>query len=80
MAAPRYAIAFLGLNRHELFSDELQLELAEIFNDSTLGKCPVPRAQLALALILQIREDDEVIEVLVMAPFRKNRLRAIGTL
>lgn len=60
---------FLRRNRHELFNDKLQSELATIFKDSTVGQCPVPPAQLALALILQAYtgiSDDEVIEVLVM--------------
>lgn len=36
-----------------------------MFKDSTVGKCPVPPAQLALAIILQAYtgvSDDEVIE------------------
>jgi hypothetical protein len=60
---------FLRHNRHELFNDEFQAELAKIFKDSTVGQCPVPPAQLALALILQAYtgiSDDEVIEVLAM--------------
>ena len=60
---------FLRYNRHHLFNDEFQLELATIFKDSTVGHCPVPPAQLALALILQAYtgvSDDEVIEALVM--------------
>lgn len=60
---------FLRHNRHHLFNEELQLELATIFKDSTVGQCPIPPAQLALALILQAYtgiSDDEVIEVLVM--------------
>lgn len=43
---------FLRRNRHELFNDELQSELATSFKDSTVGQCPVPPAQLALALKL----------------------------
>lgn len=60
---------FLRRQRHELFNDELQTELAKIFKDSTVGQCPVPPAQLALAIILQAYtqvSDLEVIEVLVM--------------
>lgn len=60
---------FLRNNRHHLFNDEFQSELATIFKDSTVGHCPVVPAQLALALILQAYtgvSDDEVIEVLVM--------------
>ena len=41
---------FLRRQRHELFNDELQTQLAKIFKDSTVGQCPVPPAQLALAL------------------------------
>jgi hypothetical protein len=60
---------FLRNNRHNLFNEELQLELATIFKNSTVGQCPIPPAQLGLALILQAYtgiSDDEVIEVLVM--------------
>ena len=60
---------FLRHNRHELFNDEFQSELATIFKDSTVGQCPVSPAQLALALILQAYSgisDDEVIEELLM--------------
>jgi hypothetical protein len=60
---------FLRHNRHELFSDEFQAELATIFKSSTVGHCPVPPAQLALALILQAYSgisDDEAIELLLM--------------
>jgi hypothetical protein len=60
---------FLRHNRHELFNDEFQAELAKIFKDSTVGQSPVPPGQLALALILQAYtsiSDDEVIEVLLM--------------
>lgn len=60
---------FLRHQRHNLFNDQLQSELAKIYKDSTVGQCPVPPARLALALILQAYtgiSDDEVIEVLVM--------------
>ena len=53
--------------RHELFDEQFQKELATIFKDSTVGLCPVPPAQLALAIILQAYtgvSDDEVIEAL----------------
>ncbi len=45
------------------------MELATLFKDSTVGKCPVAPAQLALAIILQAYtgvSDDEVIEALEM--------------
>lgn len=60
---------FLRENRHELFNDEFQEELATLFKDSTVGKSPIPPSQLALAIILQAYtgvSDDEVIEALVM--------------
>jgi hypothetical protein len=60
---------FLRLNRLEIFNDEFQAELATIFKDSTVGYCPIPPAQLALATILQADlgiSDDELIEELVM--------------
>ncbi len=55
--------------RHELFDEEFQTELGTIFKDSTVGKCPIPPAKLALATILQAYmgiSDDEVIEELEM--------------
>jgi hypothetical protein len=60
---------FLRLNRSSIFNDEFQDELATIFKDSSVGNCPVPPAQLALATILQAYmgiSDDEVIEEIVM--------------
>jgi len=67
----RKAKLFLLLreSRHELFSEQFQKELATIYKDSTVGFCPVPPAQLALAIILQAYtgvSDDEVIEALIM--------------
>lgn len=44
---------FLRQIRHELFDLEFQQELAKVFKDSTVGLCPVPPAQIALAIILQ---------------------------
>ena len=55
--------------RHELFSEEFQAELAELYADSPKGQPPVAPAQLALALIVQAytgASDDEVIEATVM--------------
>jgi Transposase domain (DUF772) len=60
---------FLRQIRHELFEPEFQLELAKIFKDSSVGFCPVPPAQIALAIILQAYtgvSDDEAIEAMVM--------------
>ncbi len=60
---------FIRHNRHHLFNQEFQDELASLFKDSTVGHCPVPPAQLALALILQAYtgvSDDEVLEASLM--------------
>ncbi|MBC6453292.1 MAG: transposase [Hormoscilla sp. SP5CHS1] len=67
----RKAKLFLLLREihHELFNEKFQEELASIFKDSSVGKCPVPPAQLALAIILQAYtgvSDDELIEALIM--------------
>lgn len=60
---------FLRQQRHVLFDDAFQTELAAIYKDSPFGQPPVPPAQLALATILQAYmgvSDDEVIEASVM--------------
>src|SRR5215210_517054 len=60
---------FLRNHRHEVFDEEFQAELGEIYHDSALGRPPVPPAQLALATILQAYtgvSDDEAIEAMVM--------------
>lgn len=60
---------FLRQVRHEMFNEEFQRELATLFKDSSMGKCPVSPAQLALATILQAYtgvSDEEVIEALEM--------------
>ncbi len=44
---------FLRKHRHELFSEEFQHELSEIYEHSARGQPPIPPAQLALATILQ---------------------------
>lgn len=67
----RHAKLFIFLRgaRHEVFDEKFQIELATLFKDSTVGKCPVAPAQLALAIILQAYtgvSDDEVIEALEM--------------
>lgn len=52
-----------------MFNEEFQRELATLFKDSSMGKCPVSPAQLALATILQAYtgvSDEEVIEALEM--------------
>jgi hypothetical protein len=60
---------FLREHRHELFDEELQAELAQMYADSAKGQPPVPPALLALATVLQAYagvSDDEVIEATVM--------------
>jgi hypothetical protein len=56
---------WLRLHRHELFDQEFQAELAEMYGDEPSGQPPTPPAVLALATILQAytgASDDEVIE------------------
>ena len=60
---------FLRAHRHEVFDEDFQAELAQLYRDSPKGQPPVPPAQLALAVILQAYtgvSDDEVIEATVM--------------
>ena len=60
---------FLRHQRHALFSDAFQHELATLYRDAPQGQPPVPPAQFALALILQAYtgvSDDEVIEATTM--------------
>ena len=44
---------WLRKNRHLLFDEQFQKELAKVYKDSTVGLSPVPPAQLALTIILQ---------------------------
>lgn len=60
---------WLREHRHELFDEDFQAELAQMYADKPVGQPPVPPAQLALATILQAytgASDDEVIEATVM--------------
>ncbi|MGK7917424.1 MAG: IS1182 family transposase [Prochloraceae cyanobacterium] len=60
---------WLRKNRHLLFDEQFQKELAKVYKDSTVGLSPVPPAQLALTIILQAYtgvSDDEAIEAMVM--------------
>src|SRR5262249_48161935 len=61
---------FLRHQRHVLFSEEFQQELATtLYDDKPKGHPPIPPAQLALATILQAYtgvSDDEVIEATTM--------------
>jgi hypothetical protein len=42
---------WLREHRHELFDEDLQAELAEMYQDKPVGQPPVPPAQLGLATI-----------------------------
>ncbi len=60
---------FLRQERHTLFAADYQAELAALYQESDLGRPPVPPARLALTLILQAytgASDDEAIECLTM--------------
>jgi transposase len=60
---------FLRRQRHLIFADPLQGELAAVYKDTPVGSPPIPPAQLALATILQAYtgvSDDEVIEATTM--------------
>lgn len=65
----RKLFGFLRRHRHELFNDEFQDELAEMYRDSGAGKEAVPPALLAMASILQGymgASDAEAVELTVM--------------
>src|SRR6266568_2141340 len=60
---------FLRKQRHEIFDEAFQNELATLSQDSKRGHPPIAPAQLALATLLQAYmgvSDDEVIEATVM--------------
>lgn len=60
---------FLRKIRHQLFDREFQQELAGLFKDSTVGKCPIAPAKICLAIIVQAYtgvSDDEALEAMVM--------------
>jgi len=60
---------WLREHRHELFDEDFQGELAQMYQDTPVGQPPVPPAQLGLATILQAytgASDDEVLEATVM--------------
>lgn len=45
--------AFLREHRHELFDDEFQQELAEMYRDTGAGKKPITPALMAMTMLLQ---------------------------
>jgi hypothetical protein len=60
---------FLREIRHELFDEDLQHELNQMYQDSPVGQPPIPPAQVALAMIIQAytgASDDEAIEAMTM--------------
>jgi hypothetical protein len=60
---------FLREQRHELFNEAFQQELAKLYRPAERGQPPIAPAMLALALILQAYmgiSDDEVIEATLM--------------
>ncbi len=60
---------FLRQHRHQLFDQEFQEELSQLYANSPKGQPPIPPAQLALATILQAytgASDAEAIEALTM--------------
>ena len=60
---------FLRQQRHEVFDEAFQQELASLYREAERGQPPIAPAMLALALILQAYmgiSDDEVVEATVM--------------
>jgi len=60
---------FLRNIRHELFDEDLQHALNQMYQDSPVGHPPVPPAQIALSMIIQAytgASDDEAIEAMIM--------------
>lgn len=49
----RKLFAFLRMHRQELFDDEFQAELEEMYRDTGAGREPVPPAMLAMVVLLQ---------------------------
>lgn len=61
--------AFLRENRHELFDEEFQAELALMYRDTGAGKEPVTPAMMAMAVLLQEYagvSDAEAVELTVV--------------
>jgi hypothetical protein len=62
----RKLFSFLRDHRHELFDDEFQAELEEMYRRTGAGKNPVPPALLAMTLLLQCysqASDAEAVEL-----------------
>jgi hypothetical protein len=66
VAKKRKLFSFLRDHRHELFDDEFQAELEQMYRQTGAGKDPVPPALLAMALLLQCysqASDAEAVEL-----------------
>ncbi len=66
VAKKRKLFSFLRDHRHELFDDEFQVELEQMYRPSGAGKEPVPPALMAMALLLQCysqASDAEAVEL-----------------
>lgn len=62
----RKLFSFLRDHRHELFDDEFQAELEQMYRQSGAGKTPIPPALLAMVLLLQCysqASDAEAVEL-----------------
>lgn len=65
----RKLFKFLRLNRHEIFSDDFQAELATMYRVTGAGERPVPPALLCLVVLLQAylrTSDAEAVELAIM--------------
>ena len=65
----RKLFGFLRRHRHELFDEEFQEELEEMYRDTGAGKDPIPPAVMAMGTILQGYmnvSDAEAVELTVM--------------
>ena len=65
----RKLFKFLRLHRHEIFTDEFQVELAAMYRQTGAGERPVPPALLCLVVLLQAylrTSDAEAVELAIM--------------
>ena len=68
VAKKRKLFSFLRDHRHELFDEEFQVELEQMYRPSGAGKEPVPPALMAMVLLLQCysqASDAEAVELAV---------------
>lgn len=65
----RKLLGFLRIERHRLFNDAFQDELASMYRDTGAGKLPVPPALMAMATLVQAYlrvSDAEMVELTVV--------------